>query len=65
METLCKDADILTFHVPLNLEGEDATWHMVNREFLASLSRKPCLSTVAAGKYLIRVLLWKPLKATS
>ena len=50
METLCKDADILTFHVPLNLEGEDATWHMVNREFLASLSRKPLLINSCRGE---------------
>jgi erythronate-4-phosphate dehydrogenase len=31
-------ADILTFHVPLNMEGEDKTYHMLNAEFINQLN---------------------------
>jgi len=42
-------ADILSFHVPLVLDGPYPTWHMVNREILDRLSSKQFLINSARG----------------
>lgn len=39
------DADVITFHVPL----DETTRHMVNREFLAKCTRKPLIINAARG----------------
>lgn len=46
-EILC--ADILTFHVPLALEGPYPTWHMVDRKILDRLSPKQYLINTSRG----------------
>ena len=33
MEGLLKEADIITFHTPLNMTGEDKTFHLANEDF--------------------------------
>lgn len=43
METIQKEADIITFHVPLNMSGEDATFHIADEKFLQNLVKKPLL----------------------
>ena len=43
------EADILSFHVPLALDGPYPTWHMVNREILDRLSPKQFLINSARG----------------
>ncbi len=50
LEVIRKQADIITFHVPLNLSGEDATFHLVDRDFLAGLGRKPLLINSCRGE---------------
>lgn len=50
LSTLQKEADIITFHVPLNMEGEDATFHMVNKEFLLNLPKTPLLINSCRGE---------------
>jgi len=50
LEQICRKADIITFHVPLNPDGEDATWHLVNRKFLDGLVRKPLLINSCRGE---------------
>ena len=37
LETICRESDIITLHVPLSREGEDATWHLFDAARLASL----------------------------
>jgi len=32
-QTIARNADIITFHVPLNYSGDDATYHLVNGNF--------------------------------
>ncbi len=39
LKTIQQEADIITFHVPLNMEGEDATFHLVNEDFLQNLGK--------------------------
>jgi len=36
-ETLAREADVLTFHVPLTRTGPDATYHMIDRDLLGRL----------------------------
>jgi len=50
LQEICRAADIISFHVPLNLEGRDRTLHMVDREFCASLERKPLLVNTCRGE---------------
>ncbi|NQU54310.1 MAG: 4-phosphoerythronate dehydrogenase PdxB [Bacteroidetes bacterium] len=50
LKTIQKEADIITFHVPLNLEGEDATYHLANENFLQNLKKKPLLINSCRGE---------------
>jgi len=50
LKEIMKQADIITLHVPLNLKGEDATFHLGNEEFLASLIKKPVLINSCRGE---------------
>lgn len=50
IETLQKECDILTFHVPLNMQGEDKTFHMVNEAFLRKLNSNCLLINSSRGE---------------
>ena len=50
LEKIRDEADIITFHVPLNLTGKDATFHLVNEPFLQSLKKKPLLINSCRGE---------------
>ena len=45
-----EEADIITLHVPLNMKGEDATFHLGNESFLNALKRKPVLINSCRGE---------------
>ena len=45
-----QQADIITFHVPLNRQGIDKTFHIVNREFLRNLQRSPLTINTCRGE---------------
>jgi len=62
METIQKEADIITFHVPLNLKGEDATFHMVDEKFIQNLKRKPILINSCRGEVFDSTAVKKALK---
>jgi erythronate-4-phosphate dehydrogenase len=50
LATIKKEADIITFHVPLNMTGEDATFHMVDKMFLSGLGKRPLLINSCRGE---------------
>jgi erythronate-4-phosphate dehydrogenase len=50
LETIQNDADIITLHVPLNMKGEYATYHLANLEFFSKLKRKPVLINSCRGE---------------
>jgi len=50
LEILLAESDILTLHVPLTLEGEDTTWHLVNSASLALLKRNSILINTSRGE---------------
>lgn len=41
LDTIAKEADIITLHVPLTQEGRFATYHLADRAFFDKLQRKP------------------------
>jgi erythronate-4-phosphate dehydrogenase len=50
LDKIKDEADIITLHVPLNMNGEDATFHLGNETFLSSLKRKPFLINSCRGE---------------
>jgi erythronate-4-phosphate dehydrogenase len=50
LQTIKEQADIITLHVPLEMKGEDATYHLGNETFLNSLTRKPVLINSCRGE---------------
>jgi len=50
LEILLAESDILTLHVPLTLEGEDMTRHLVNSDSLARIKRNSILINTSRGE---------------
>jgi len=50
LKDVMEQADIITLHVPLNMKGEDATFHLGNEVFLSKLNRKPILINSCRGE---------------
>ena len=46
---IAEKADIITFHTPLTHEGDDATYHIADDKFFASLKRSPIIINSARG----------------
>ena len=49
LDTIAREADIITFHTPLTREGDDATFHMADASFFAKLKRMPVIINSARG----------------
>ncbi|SUC41738.1 Erythronate-4-phosphate dehydrogenase [Providencia stuartii] len=50
LETLLADADILTFHTPLNMDGADKTYHLMDAERLSNLRDGTILINASRGE---------------
>lgn len=50
LEDIKQQADIITLHVPLNMTGEDATYHLADAVFFNSLAKKPILINSCRGE---------------
>ena len=50
LETIQNEADVIALHVPLNMKGEDATYHLGNESFLKALKKKPVLINSCRGE---------------
>jgi len=50
LETIRAQADIISFHVPLNRQGIDKTFHMADAEFLHDLRKKPLIINTSRGE---------------
>jgi len=50
LETIRREADIITLHVPLETKGENATFHLVNELFLNTLNQEPILINSCRGE---------------
>jgi erythronate-4-phosphate dehydrogenase len=50
LQQIMDQADIITLHVPLTMQGEDTTWHLADAGFFSHLKRKPVLINSCRGK---------------
>jgi erythronate-4-phosphate dehydrogenase len=50
LDLIQQQADIISFHVPLNMEGTDKTYHMANEDFLHMLEKKPLIINTCRGE---------------
>jgi erythronate-4-phosphate dehydrogenase len=50
LEKVQREADFVSFHVPLNRDGIDSTWHMVDRAFIGGFEKKPVLINTCRGE---------------
>lgn len=50
LKSLLKQSDIITLHVPLNMEGIDKTYHMVNESFFANFNYPKIFINTSRGE---------------
>ncbi|MDP2888202.1 MAG: 4-phosphoerythronate dehydrogenase PdxB [Bacteroidota bacterium] len=50
LKQIMDKADIITLHVPLNMKGEDATFHLGNEDFFSGLKCNPILINSCRGE---------------
>jgi erythronate-4-phosphate dehydrogenase len=50
LKTIVEQADIITFHVPLNRDGEDRTFHLADATFMGRLKPKQTLINTSRGE---------------
>lgn len=65
LDEIIRDSDIVTVHVPLSREGEDATWHLFDETMLARLGRHQILVNASRGPVVDNRALKAALKAGS
>jgi len=52
LSTIMQESDFITMHVPLNMQGEDATFHLADDHFFQALKRSPILINSCRGEVL-------------
>ena len=50
IDEISESCDIISFHVPLNHEGVDKTFHMADKSFLEKLKNKPFIINTSRGE---------------
>ena len=50
LDTILSNADIITLHVPLNYEGQDKTYHLVDRNLLSGIKKNQMLVNTSRGE---------------
>jgi erythronate-4-phosphate dehydrogenase len=62
LEGIIRECNIITIHVPLQMEGADKTYHLVNEKFLRKLSPNTILINSSRGEVVDNQALKKALK---
>ena len=62
LETIAREADVITLHTPLIQEGPHATYHLANETFFNSLQRKPYFINTSRGETTDTVALQQALE---
>jgi erythronate-4-phosphate dehydrogenase len=52
LSKIMQEADFITLHVPLNIQGVDATYHLADANFFKALERKPIVINSCRGEVL-------------
>jgi erythronate-4-phosphate dehydrogenase len=63
LDEILNEADIITLHVPLNLEGIDKTYHMANGSFFLKMKKKPFFINSCRGEVVLTNALKDALKS--
>lgn len=50
LNRIARKSDIITFHVPLNMDGMDKTFHLFDEKFLGKLEKKPYIINSSRGE---------------
>jgi erythronate-4-phosphate dehydrogenase len=50
IEQIMEQADIISLHVPLNMKGQDITFHLADDAFFEQLTKKPVLINTCRGE---------------
>ncbi len=50
LETILKESDIITLHVPLNIVGDDSTWHLIDEVTLRKIRKGSWLINTSRGE---------------
>jgi erythronate-4-phosphate dehydrogenase len=61
LDGIMREADIITFHVPLNLDGIDKTYHLINEQKLKKLRPETILINSSRGEVIDNKALKKAL----
>jgi len=62
LETIKREADIITFHTPLTKAGKHKTHHLADDDFFASVAKKPFIINAARGGVTCNQALKKAIK---
>ena len=62
LKEIKKQADIITFHVPLNKEGADKTFHLVDEDFFKDINPETIIINSSRGEVVETFALKKALK---
>lgn len=63
LKTIQEQADIITFHVPLNMNGVDKTFHIANENFLQNLKKKPLIINSCRGEVIDSIAIYNAIEA--
>lgn len=61
LDTIEREADIITFHVPLVRGGDNPTWHLADEAFFSRLARRPFVINTSRGAVVDNVALLRAL----
>lgn len=50
LQQIAEECDIISFHTPLNMEGEFKTYHLADEAFFRSLRRRPVIINTSRGE---------------
>ena len=50
LDTIAAECDVITFHTPLIKEGKYKTFHLADKDFFASLRKKPVIINTSRGE---------------
>lgn len=65
MDVIEREADIITFHVPLTRNGQYATWHLADSGFFHRITRVPYIINTSRGEVVDNDALFSALKEES
>ncbi len=63
LDGILRDSDIITFHVPLNMSGEDKTYHMIDEKLLDKVNNGSYIINTSRGEICKTNALKKALKS--